>query len=60
MLFMSQTAFLLPASSVYGALVHSQAEIVSKRQLYLSALMTMLTALIVMVLVAIPLGNVLL
>ncbi len=60
MLFMSQTAFLLPASSIYGALVHSQAEIVSKRQLYICALLTMLTALLVMVLVAIPLGNILL
>lgn len=59
MLFMSQTAFLLPASSVYGALVHSQAEIVSKRQLYISALMTMTAALLTMILTAIPLGSLL-
>lgn len=59
MLFMSQTAFLLPASSIFGALVHSQAEIVSKRQLYLSALMTMIAAFLMMVLVGLPLGSIL-
>ena len=60
MLFMSQTAFLLPASSVYGALIHSQAEIVSKRQLYISAVMTMIAAFLTMILTAIPLGSILL
>jgi len=60
MLYLSQTAFMLPASSIYGALLHSQTSIVEKKYLYLCAVMTMVAAFVMMVVVAIPLGSILL
>lgn len=58
---MANTAFMLPASSFYGALIYSQvSEGVSKKSIMLSAVLTMMAVLIAMVLVIIPLGSMIL
>lgn len=51
----SQIAFLLPASSIWGALCHSQAEMCGVKNIYIPALSLMACA-IISLLVAIPLG----
>ena len=56
---MSQVAFLLPASSFYGALAHSQASSVTTKNIYLASAMTVVAAVLMMLLVGIPLGNLL-
>lgn len=56
---MSQVAFLLPASSFYGALAHSQASFVTTKNIYLASAMTIAAALLMMFFVGIPLGNLL-
>ena len=60
MLYMSQIAFMLPASSFYGAVVHSQAEQVGKKSLYIGAAATIIAAILTMFCIMIPLGSVLL
>ena len=55
MLYMSQTAFMLPSASIYGALLHSQATIIEKKYIYLCATMTVISAIIMMIVIAIPL-----
>ena len=60
MLFMSQIAFLLPASSFYGAVIHSQAEIVGKRPIYIGAVLSIVAAVLSMLCVMIPIGSLLL
>lgn len=55
---MAQTAFLLPASSFYGALIHSQAQQVLAKNLYIFAIFSMIAAFLMMILVGIPLGNI--
>lgn len=60
MIYMSQIAFLLPASSFYGAVIHSQAEIVGKKPIYIGAVLSILVAILAMLCVIIPLGSLLL
>ena len=59
MCLMAQTAFLLPASSIYGALIYSQAEHISSRYIMMAAVIAMVAATLAMLLVFMPLGNVL-
>ena len=59
MMIMYQTAYLLPASSIFGALVHSQSTIVSQKYLYIGALATMVAAVLMMLLVGIPVSGLL-
>lgn len=56
---MSQVSFLLPASSFYGALAHSQASSVTTKNIYIASAMTVIAALLMMLLVGIPLGSLL-
>lgn len=56
---MAQTAFLLPASSFYGALIYSQASQIGTKNIYPAAITTMVAAVLMMVLVGIPLGSIL-
>lgn len=56
---MAQTAFLLPASSFYGALVYSQATHIGTKNIYQSAALTMIAAVLMMLVVGIPLGSLL-
>ena len=56
---MAQTAFLLPASSFYGALVYSQASHIGTKNIYKSAALTMIAAVLMMLVVGIPLGSLL-
>lgn len=60
MLFMSQIAFMLPASSFYGAVVHSQAGQVGKKSIYIGAISSIAAAILTMLCVMIPLGSMLL
>ncbi len=60
MLYMAQTAFLLPSGSLYGALLHSQTTVVEKKYVYVSAAMTILSAIAMMIVVALPLAPILL
>ena len=59
MCLMSQTAFMLPASSIYGALIYSQSGEVATKDIMLSALMTMIAAALAMILVILPIGTML-
>ena len=56
---MTQIAFLLPTSSFYGALAHSQASSLTTKNIYLASFMTIIAALLMMILVGIPFGNIL-
>lgn len=58
LIIFSQIAFLLPASSIWGGICHSQAEICGKNNIYLCALLTIVAAILSLVF-AIPLGNIL-
>lgn len=55
---MTQIAFLLPASSFYGALAHSQASSLTTKNIYLASFMTIITAFL-MISVGISLDNIL-
>lgn len=59
MCLMSQTAFMLPASSIYGALIYSQSGEVATKDIMLCAFMAMIASTLAMVLVILPLGNIL-
>lgn len=58
LILFSQIAFLLPASSMYGALCHSQAEMCGGVNIYKSAIVLMVVALLTLI-IAIPLGTLL-
>lgn len=59
MCLMSQTAFMLPASSIYGALIYSQSGEVATKDIMLCAFMAMIASALAMILVILPLGQLL-
>jgi len=58
MVFMANTAFFLPSSSMQSALIYTQAEQISKQNIMFGAAFTMIAALISMVVVMIPVTSI--
>ena len=57
MMYMGNTAFLLPSSSMQGALIYTQAEQVSGKYIMLGAAFTIIAIFITMIAVIIPVAD---